>query len=78
MVSAEIQFTEDQMDGLRRLSARQGRSVEEIVREGIEQMLKEDYDARVRRLMAAAGRYNSGRSDISENHDAYLADDFPG
>jgi len=78
MVSAEIQFTEDQMNGLRQLSARQGRSVDEIVRDGIEQMLKEDYDARVRRLMAAAGKYDSGLSDISENHDAYLADDFAG
>jgi hypothetical protein len=28
------------------------------------------------RFLGAAGRFSSGRSDISANHDVYLAEDF--
>jgi hypothetical protein len=35
-----------------------------------------DQDERRRRALAAAGRFRSGKSDISINHDKYLEDAF--
>jgi hypothetical protein len=79
MASVEIQFTDDQMDTLRWLSAHEGKSVEELIQSGVDHVLREsNRDARIKRFLAAAGKYDSGLSDVSENHDAHLADDFAG
>jgi hypothetical protein len=65
------------MQALRQLSAEQGRSVAELVRSGVDQMLKEtSREIRVKRLLSAVGKYNSGLTDVSRNHDKYLAEDF--
>lgn len=76
MASVEIQFTEDQMQSLRWLSAKDGRSIEELVKAGVDRMLKDDYDARGQRALNAVGKFRAGRSDIGRNHDKYLAEDF--
>jgi hypothetical protein len=76
MASVEIQFTEDQMHALRWLSEKDGRSIEELLRAGIDRMYKEEYEARAQRALNAVGKFRSGFSDISENHDKYLAEDF--
>ena len=42
-----------------------------------EQLLEQSSrGAAMERFLGAAGRFSSGRSDISANHDAYLAEDF--
>jgi hypothetical protein len=79
MATLEVQFTDDQMEALRWLSSHEGKSVEELVRSGVDHVLRESSrDARIKQFLAAVGKYDSGLSDISENHDAYLADDFAG
>jgi Arc/MetJ-type ribon-helix-helix transcriptional regulator len=45
----------------------------EVVRDAVEQLLREDVEAtKWERALALLGRYHSGVSDVSENHDAYL------
>jgi Arc/MetJ-type ribon-helix-helix transcriptional regulator len=80
MVRTQVQLTEQQQAALRRLSAATGRSVADLVREGIERMLASrvtpDRETRVARAIALAGRYSSGRSDGSAEHDKHLAEAF--
>jgi hypothetical protein len=72
----EIQFTDDQMHALQWLSRLDGRSIEELVRAGVDRMYKEEYEARAQRALNAIGKFRAGRPDIGRNHDQYLAEDF--
>jgi hypothetical protein len=81
MVRTQVQLSEEQLGELRRLSAERGKSVAELVRLGVELYLssqqKPDIRAIRERALRAAGRFSSGApNDISEKHDAYLAEAF--
>lgn len=80
MVQTSVRLRNDQWEALRELAQRRGVSVDELIQEGIEWVLRtaeSDKDAeRWRRAMAAAGRFRSGQSDISEKHDLYLSEVF--
>jgi hypothetical protein len=80
MVRMQIQFTEPQVESLRRLAAEDGKSLAEVVRSGVELYLRNrkggnpsDRTARARR---AAGRFRSGLKDVSRQHDRYLSGAF--
>lgn len=76
MVRTQIQITEAQAHALRDLAHRQGVSVAELIRQAIGRALQEQGDGeKWQRAAAIAGRFHSGRSDISEKHDEYLEDD---
>ena len=78
MVRMYVRLTRDQVRALKVVAAREGRSVAELIREGIDDLLQKStgvsVDERRRRAIAAIGRFHSGRSDISTNHDDHLAD----
>jgi len=80
-VRTQIQITESQSEKLRGLAARSGRSVADLIRECIDQYLeiseRNKSDLRERALRVA-GRFSSGRTDISAEHDRYLAEEFLG
>jgi Ribbon-helix-helix domain len=82
MVRTQIQLTEEQYKRLKAMSHQQGISIAEIVRQSVDEYTKRretdhvDPDERRRRAMAVAGRFNSGLSDISVNHDEYLAEAY--
>ena len=80
MVRAQVQFTEEQAEALRQLSAESGKSIAEIVRLGVELYLdaqtRPSRRERVERALRFAGKYSSGLTDVSVNHDRYLAEDF--
>jgi len=52
----------------------------ELIRQALDDWLHSasavDREERKRRAVAAVGRFNSGVSDLSENHDRYLAEAF--
>ena len=54
-----------------------GRSVADLVREGVDLYLRSQKrpsrDEQVRRALAACGKFASGKKDISARHDDYLA-----
>jgi len=82
MVRTQIQLTVGQARDLRQLSSRSGRSMADLIREGVEVVLAAQHRPSRREKTAqalrAVGRFRSGSSDVSRNHDRYLAEAFDG
>lgn len=81
MVRTQIQLTERQARELKRVAAREGISMAEVIRRAVDEKIRErageaPWDERVRRALAAAGKFRSGAKDVAERHDAYLADAY--
>lgn len=80
MVRTQIQLTEEQARALKRLARRKHVSLAALVRAGVDEVLRSEgaiTDAeRRRRAVKAAGRFRSGRRDLSERHDEQLAESF--
>jgi len=80
MIRTQVQLTEQQASSLRRIAAETGRSVADLVREGVDLYLDATKgpprEELVRRALSAIGKYSSGLKDVSVNHDRYLAEDF--
>lgn len=79
MVRTQIQLSEEQLRALRRLAAEKGVSLAELVRQGVDKVLREssaDLEERRRRAMAIAGKFSSGLSDLSARHDDYLVEAY--
>ncbi|MBN1315471.1 MAG: hypothetical protein JXA42_08385 [Anaerolineales bacterium] len=80
MIRTQIQLTEEQSRRIKMLAMNRGVSVAKLIRESVDDLLYKtggiDMDERRRRALAVAGIYHSGKQDISENHDDYLAEAF--
>ena len=80
MVRMQVQLTEEQMQALRQISASSGRSIADLVREGLDRYLSARHqptqEERIQRAMLVAGRFASGRRDVSAEHDRHLVDVF--
>ena len=80
MVRTQIQLTEDQAKSLKRMAASRHLSVAELIRRAINAMIKTstsvDPEERLKRSLEIAGKFSSGKRDISKKHDAYLAENY--
>ena len=80
MIRTQIQLTEKQAKNLKRIAASSHRSVAELIRQAVDNMIKSavlvDVEERRRRALAASGRFSSGLQDLSTEHDKYLAEAF--
>lgn len=80
MVRTQIQLTDAQARGLKALAAAEGRSMAELIRDGVDAILGArgvvDREAVKQRSIAALGRFRSGTPDLGSRHDDYLADAF--
>jgi len=80
MIRTQVQLTEGQLESLRQASAATGRSVADLIRQGVDQYLagrsELGREERIERAIKVAGRFSSGRTDVSANHDRHLADAF--
>lgn len=80
MVRTQIQLTEEQVNSLKRLANKLHVSLAELVREGVDTILRTSGEVtseeRKRRAIAAAGRFRSGIRDLSAKHDAHLVKAF--
>ena len=78
MVRTQVQLPEEELAALRRLAAEEGVSVSELVRRGVRQLLRSrrapSREELWRRALRIAGKFRSGRSDISERHDDYFVE----
>ncbi|MBM3147401.1 MAG: CopG family transcriptional regulator [Actinobacteria bacterium] len=82
MVRRQVQFTERELAAVQTLARERSSSFAAIVREAVDAYLQDALhgDSVTRtadRLDALAGKYRSGRDDISRRHDDYLADAIP-
>ena len=77
MIRTQIQITSEQARALKRLAAREGKSVAELIRISVDSMLRaggiKDQDGLRRKAIAAAGKLN-GLENLAANHDDFLAE----
>ena len=77
MVRTQILLSPDQLRALKIRAARQGRSMADLVREGVDLLLASDEREQLKRQsLDAAGRFRSGSPDLGTAHDAHLGDAF--
>jgi hypothetical protein len=80
MVRTQVRVTEHQLAALRHLSAESGRSISDLVREGVETIIDARHGLnraeRIRRALRALGRFSSGTKDGSAQHDRHLTEAF--
>ena len=76
MIRTQIQLTESQAEVLKNAAARRGVSMAELIRQSVDQFLVSEPSQEDLRLRAAqvAGRFRSGKKDISIRHDEYLSE----
>jgi hypothetical protein len=80
MIRTQIQLTEDQAATLKELAHRENVSIAELTRQAIDHWLRHmgavsPVEQR-RQALDVVGRFHSGKSDISEKHDDYLAEAY--
>lgn len=80
MIRTQIQLTEEQARAVKALAMTRDTSVAELIRQSVDELLQKavgtDMVERRRRAIAAAGRFHSGKTDISTNHDEHLAEAY--
>ena len=80
MIRTQIQLTEEQAKAIKTLAMKRNTSVAELIRQSVDELLQKavgtDIAERRRRALAAAGRFHSEKTDISTNHDDYLAEAY--
>ena len=76
MIRTQIQITTEQARALKRLAAKEGKSVAELIRISLDNMLRaggvQDQEVLRRKASAAAGKLN-GPENLADKHDDYLA-----
>ena len=79
MIRTQIQLTEEQLKNLKRLASKKHVSISELIRQGVNVLIRSgeaNIEDRKKRAIAAAGRFRSGKKDISVKHDEYLTEAF--
>lgn len=80
MVRTQIQLTEEQVKGLKRIAAARHLSMAELIRQSVDAVLRAstvpDTEERRKRALEIVGRFRSGEKDISSKHDKYLGEAF--
>ena len=80
MVRTQIQLTEEQARALKKMAASRHLSSAELIRRAVDIMIKSgpgaDPEESRKRAIDIAGKFSSGKSDVSRKHDRYLADAF--
>jgi hypothetical protein len=80
MIRTQIQLTAEQSEAIKQLAAREGKTVAELIRLGVDQLIRSrnamDPGERRRRALAVAGRFHSGEETLSAEHDRYAAEAF--
>ena len=82
MIRTQIQLAEEQVRALKEIAHRENASIAELTRQAIDQWLQTTdtlpLPERRRRALAVVGRFRSDQTDVSEQHDEYLAGIYSG
>jgi len=82
VIRTQIQLTEAQAQTLKTMAAARRSSVAELIRQSVDHLIRQsgsiDVEERRRRAIAAAGRFHSGQSNVSTEHDRHLAEAYQG
>lgn len=77
MKRIQVQITEEQEKALRRKARASGRSIAGIIRDAVDRYVaRDERECRIQRALAAMARFrdSGGATDVSVNHDRYLAE----
>jgi hypothetical protein len=76
MIQTQVELTKKQISGLKKISAKERKSIAELIRQGVDMILKINNaiisDEQRSRAIAVAGRFHSGYSNLSTRHDEHL------
>ncbi len=79
MIRTQIQLTPEQAEWLKRKAARENKSMAELIRSSVDEMIQNDTLPNLeeirKKAMLAAGKLK-GPADLAENHDTYLSEVF--
>jgi Ribbon-helix-helix protein, copG family len=80
MVRTQVQLTEKQANTLKNLAASRYLSIAELIRQAVDTFIKSssgiDIEERKKKALEIAGRFRSGKHDVSSKHDNYLSEAF--
>ena len=80
MIRTQIQLTETQARTLKKVAMDKGTSVAEVIRRAVDNMVqrspKVSGEERIKRALEIVGKFRSGRRDVSQKHDKYLAEAY--
>lgn len=80
MVRTQIQLTEEQARMLKVLAVGRGVSIAELIRQSLTLLLHSSAsvspEERRKRALEVAGRFRSGKPDVSVKHDVHLAEAY--
>lgn len=80
MIRTQIQLTEEQVKTLKKIANKKQVSLAELIRQGVNALMRlsgeVSIEERKKRAIVAAGRFHSGKQDISAKHDEYLTEAF--
>ena len=80
MIRTQVQLREEQVRALKELASARGVSMAELIRQSVDALIRSsrgiDAKERRRRAIAVAGRFRSGASDVSVEHDRHLVEAF--
>lgn len=80
MVRTQIQLTEEQSALIKKIAVSRHLSVAELIRQGVDLLIKTnlivDQEERRKRAIEIIGKFSSGKSNISREHDKYIAEAF--
>ncbi len=78
MVRTQIQLTEDQAKKIKKIAASRGVAMAEVIRDAVEGAIRSGAgtvsEERRKRALEIAGKFRSGKRNVSRKHDAYLAE----
>lgn len=78
MIRTQIQLTEEQSETLKQLAAKEGKSIAELIRMGVDHVIRSRgavAPGELRnRALAVVGKFHSGDEDLSAEHDRYAAE----
>jgi metal-responsive CopG/Arc/MetJ family transcriptional regulator len=75
MIRTQVQLTEDQLKALKKLSAKEGLSLAELIRRAVDDLVRKNEAAALKeKLLGVAGKFRSGLGDLAEQHDWYFAE----
>ncbi len=80
MVRTQIQLTEEQAKKIKKIAASRGVPMAEVIRNAVEAVIRSGAgsvsEERRERALNIAGKFRSGKRDVSRRHDAYLTESW--
>ena len=80
MIRTQVQLEQTQYHTLKELAALQHVSVAELIRQAVNSLLATtgliSREERRQRALSIVGRFRSGKTDVSQRHDDYLAEAY--